>query len=105
MDDLFFMTSLGSKSTGLPFPVWVSCGKSGTTRQEIAVWIGDRNPPVPSEMTYLEVGSEVRLIRGSMSDANLDLLRTWIALNAEALRSIGTVTSIPLTSSKGCVEF
>src|SRR4051812_22836783 len=86
MDDLFLMTSLSSKCTGLPFPVWVLCSNFGTGGDEIPIWIGDRNPPVRSDMTHLTFDSELRLIRGAIAGANLNLLRRWVELNFEALQ-------------------
>src|SRR4051812_22653705 len=84
-DDLFFMTTLGTKSTGLPFLLCVPCNNFGTTGNELPIWIGN-HPPLPSEMTHLTFGSELRLIRGSISDENQNLLRTWVALNLKVLQ-------------------
>src|SRR3954449_2754967 len=66
-DDLFLITSLGSKCTGLPFLVCVPSINFGATGNELPIWIGSHTL-LPSEMTHLTFGSEVRLIKGSISD-------------------------------------
>src|SRR3954453_11384691 len=84
-DDLFFVTSLGSKCTGLPFLVCVRSINFGATGNELPIWIGSHTL-LPSEMTHLTFGSEVRLIKGSISDNNLNELRSWVALNLKVLQ-------------------
>ena len=63
----------------------VPCINLGGTGNELPIWIGN-HPLRPSEMTHLTFGSEVRLMKGGISDNNLSLLRSWVALNLKVLQ-------------------
>lgn len=85
VDGGFYRTDLLSKHTGLPFVVWVAFANFGGVEHDLRIWTVDHHPSLPSEATCLAVRPEVRVLKGRMSESELELLRQWVGLNMDVL--------------------
>lgn len=78
-DVLFEMANLGHHQTGLPFLVWIST-KSGA-RHDVRVKVSRSPKARPSEMVSVAIRPDIRVVGGSLSGSELNLLKKWIELN------------------------
>lgn len=77
------MANLRPERTGLPFVVFIS--QKGGARHDVRVKLA-RHPRVrASQMITVALRPEPRVIRGHLSSAEFDLVRQWLALNADTL--------------------
>jgi len=81
-EDLFLMSNLPPKMTGLPFVVWIS--PRGFARHDARVKVS-AGPKATHDWATVSVRPEIELIHGSMRSADLELLRRWIELNRDVL--------------------
>jgi hypothetical protein len=83
--DLFEMSNLYPKHTGLPMTVWV--GVKGGARHDVRVKVcrthGDRMDI--HDTAVVSVRPTPELIEGPLRTADLKAVQAWIALNAEVL--------------------
>lgn len=84
-DDVFLMSSLRPKDTGLPMVVWVS--HRGHARHDARVKVcrahGDKIDI--NDMAVVGVRPAPSLIEGPLDGASLKLVQKWIALNEATL--------------------
>jgi hypothetical protein len=79
----FDISNLRPERTGLPFVVFVS--QKGGARHDVRIKLA-RAPRVrASEMITVAVRPVPRVIRGSISGREFDLVRKWIELNSDVL--------------------
>src|SRR5436190_2006254 len=81
-DDLFTMSNLSPRRTGLPFVVWIS--PRGNAQDDARVKISRSLKATPGEFITVAV-HPVTVIDGVLSDRDLALLRKWIELNRDVL--------------------
>jgi Domain of unknown function (DUF4160) len=80
---LFEMANLSPKRTGLPFVVWIS-PKAGAPH-DVRVKVS-RGPKVhSSELISVAIRPDVRVVGGSLSAHEVDLLREWVELNRDVI--------------------
>lgn len=77
------MANLFPKHTGLPFVVWISY--RGGARHDVRVKVSRTAKAMPGEMASVAIRPDVYVVEGSVSPQELELLRTWIGLNRQAL--------------------
>lgn len=80
----FEFTDLGPHLTGLPFFVWVR--PSMGLRRE--VWVGvspDRKGFGGCDLIQVAIRPDVRVVKGKMSNKNLNALRQWVNLNHDMI--------------------
>jgi hypothetical protein len=82
-DDLFTMSNLSPKRTGLPFVVWIS-PRDGA-QHDVRVKISRSPRATPGEFISVTVRPTVAVVNGVLSNHELALLRKWIELNREVL--------------------
>src|SRR6476620_1780065 len=82
-EDLYLMTNLPSRLTGLPFVVWIS--PKGNPRHDVRVKVSPGPRAKPGEFITVAVRPKVKVVGGHMSADHLALLSQWIGLNREAL--------------------
>jgi hypothetical protein len=83
----FDVANLRPERTGLPFVVFIS--QKGGARHEVRVKLS-RAPRVrPSEMITVAVRPAPRVVRGSISGQECNLVRQWIELNESVLIDCG----------------
>ena len=80
-DELFLMSNLAPKQTGLPFVVWIFVGAGIWPDVQIKVSRGLR----ARKMVSLVLRSTLCVIDGELAREELALLEQWVALNREAL--------------------
>ena len=99
-DEFYFMANLFPGTTGLPFTVWIS--ERGGARHDIRVKVSRSAKVIPSELVSVAIRPTVHPVAGTMSRSDLDLLRTWVELNRQAvLRTIGRGQSIRRSQCRG----
>jgi hypothetical protein len=92
--DLFLMSNLSPKKTGLPFVVWIS--PRGNTRHDLRVKVSRSPSAMPEEFVTVAVREirsaggavrpEIRIAGGAyLPTSDFNLLKRWIELNQEAL--------------------
>jgi len=82
--DLFEMSNLYPKHTGLPMTVWV--GVKGGARHDVRVKVCRTHGNMDIHDTaVVSVRPTPELIEGPLRAADLKAVQAWIALNAEAL--------------------
>jgi hypothetical protein len=83
--DLFAMTNLFPRRTGLPMTVWV--GPRGRARHDARVKVNTEHGPraVIEDSADVAIRPEPRLVTGRVSPADLDAVGRWIRLNEAAL--------------------
>jgi hypothetical protein len=80
---LFDMANLRPERTGLPLVVFIS--QKGGARHDVRVKLA-RAPKVrPSEMITVAVRPMPRIVRGTLTAREFDLVRRWIELNRDVL--------------------
>ena len=77
------MGDLFSKHTGLPLVVWISY--RGGAQHDVRVKVSPGPKVMASEMASVAIRPAVRIIEGSMSAADLELLARWIEINRDVL--------------------
>jgi hypothetical protein len=82
-DDLFIMSNLHPKRTGLPFVVWIS--PRGGAQHDVRVKVSRGPRAMPGEFINVTVRPTVAVVNGVLSNHELALLRQWIELNREVL--------------------
>jgi hypothetical protein len=83
LEDLFTMSNLPGRLTGLPFVVWIS--PQGGARHDVRVKVSTGPRAKPGEFITVAVRPKVRVIEGDISAAHLALLTRWITLNRDVL--------------------
>jgi hypothetical protein len=81
--DLFLMSNLSPKKTGLPFVVWIS--PRGNARHDVRVKVSRSPKAMPEEFITVAVRPEIRIMGGALPLSDFNLLKRWIELNQEAL--------------------
>jgi hypothetical protein len=80
---LFEMANLRPERTGLPFVVFIS--QKGGARHDVRIKLA-RAPKVrPSEMITVAVRPVPRIIRGSVTARDFELVKKWLELNRDVL--------------------
>ena len=84
-DELFLMSNLFPRQTGLPMTVWVQV--KGGARHGARVKVNMAHGPRANvdNMAVVSVRSEPRLLRGFLDGRDLAAVRTWIELNREVI--------------------
>src|SRR5437016_8337149 len=80
-DDLYLMANVHPKRSGLPFSVYIS-EKQGRHDVRVKVAAGPKALPF---VAAVSVRPDVRVLDGSLSNQNLDLVRQWIELNRDVI--------------------
>jgi hypothetical protein len=80
--DLFLMSNLSPKRTGLPFVVWIS--PKGKARHDVRIKVS-KSPKVTEDWVIVAIRPEVRIIHGNLPASSLDALKQWVKLNCDAL--------------------
>ena len=83
IEDLFTLSNLSPKRTGLPFVVWIS-PKAGA-RHDVRVKVSPGPRAKPGEFVTVSVRPKVAIIGGTMPSPQLALLRKWVELNRDVL--------------------
>ena len=81
--DLFLMSNLSPRMTGLPFVVWIS--PRGGARHDVRVKVSLGPKATPGEFITVTVRPEVEVIEGALPPGTMRQLRRWIELNREVL--------------------
>src|SRR5688572_26667372 len=79
--DLFTMSNLSPKRTGLPFVVWIS--PRGGAQHDVRVKVTRGPKAIPGEFVTVTVRPRVEVIDGSLPPRDLELLRRWIERNRD----------------------
>jgi hypothetical protein len=74
-EDPFDMSNLSAEETGLPFVVWFS--PSMGVSHEARVKVSRHLKADTSELVTVEIRPEVRVVGGSLSADDLNLLQQW----------------------------
>jgi hypothetical protein len=84
-DELFLMTNLAPRMTGLPMVVWVgpSYGAPHDVRIKVMQAHGTRMDP--GNLAVVAVRPTPRLVAGTLSPADLRAVSQWIALNEQVI--------------------
>lgn len=83
LEDLFTMSNLSPKTTGLPFVVWIS-PKAGA-RHDVRVKVSPGPRAKPGEFVTVTVRPQVAIVGGKLSARQFALLRKWVELNRDVL--------------------
>jgi hypothetical protein len=82
-NDLFTMANLSPLFTGLPFVVWIS---PRNAPHDIRVKVSPGNKAIPENFVSVALRPDVRVVGGgSLTSAELALLREWVRLNFDTL--------------------
>ena len=81
--DLFTMSNLSPKRTGLPFVVWIS--PKGGAQHDVRVKVTRGPKAIPGEFVTVTVRPRVEVIDGSLPAGDLELLLRWIKRNRDIL--------------------
>jgi hypothetical protein len=84
-DDLFEMTNIYPRTSGLPMTVWIS--PRGRARHDIRVKVCrvPGNRMVPDDTAVVSVRPEPALLEGELDTDALRAVRAWILLNSDVL--------------------
>ena len=83
-EDLFLISNLSPKRTGLPFVVWIS-PKGGATH-DVRVQVSRSPKAMPSEFITVTVRPTVQVLGlGTITGRELEMLTRWIELNRDVL--------------------
>jgi hypothetical protein len=82
-EDLFLMSNLSPRRTGLPFVVWIS--PRGNARHDVRVKVSPSPKTMPDEFVVVAIRPEVKVLFGSLSATDLALLTKWIDQNLDVL--------------------
>jgi hypothetical protein len=84
-EDIFFMTNLSPRMTGLPMSVWAS--PRGNARHDVRIKVNTshgRQRKIDNT-AVVAVGPSPRVVAGRLSSEDQRLVSQWITLNAQAL--------------------
>src|SRR3954468_24372555 len=82
-EDLYTMSNLSPRRTGLPFVVWIS--PKGGALHDIRVKVSRSPKALPAEFITVTIRPTVQVIGGHLPANELELLRRWIELNRDVL--------------------
>jgi hypothetical protein len=84
-DELFEMTNIYPRTSGLPMTVWIS--PRGRARHDIRVKVCrvPGNRMVPDDTAVVSVRPEPALLEGELDTELLRAVRAWILLNSDVL--------------------
>jgi hypothetical protein len=84
-DDVFFMTNLSPRMTGLPMSVWVS--PRGNARHDVRIKVNmtHGNRMNFDDTAVVAVRPSPRVIAGQLSSQDRQAVVAWIRLNHEAI--------------------
>lgn len=82
-DDLFLMGNLSPRQTGLPYVVWFS--QQGSFEHDIWIWVSRTAKALPSQWVSVAIRPDVRVVGGSLSAGDVELLSSWVELNKDVL--------------------
>jgi hypothetical protein len=84
-DDIFFMTNLSPRMTGLPMAVWVS--PRGNARHDVRIKVNmtHGNRMTFDNMAVVAVRPAPRVIAGRLRSEDRQAVANWIQLNHEAI--------------------
>ena len=84
-DDIFFMTNLSPRMTGLPMAVWVSPRGNARHDARIRVNTTHGNRMTIHDTAVVAVRPAPRVIAGRLSPEDQRIVAEWISLNYEAI--------------------
>ena len=85
-DDLFFMTNIFAGSSGLPMNIWIGPAYGARHAARIKVQMNHRKQMDPHQLAVVSVQDDPpQLKEGTLSAADLALVRRYIALNKQAI--------------------
>jgi len=84
-DDIFFMTNLSPRMTGLPMSVWVS--PRGNARHDVRIKVNmtHGNRMTIEDTAVVAVRPAPRVITGRLSSEDQSAVAAWIRLNEDAI--------------------
>ena len=84
-DDIFFMTNLSPRMTGLPMAVWVS--PRGNARHDVRLKVNTShgNRMTIEDTAVIAVGPAPRVVTGRLTPEDRRLVADWVRLNFEAI--------------------
>lgn len=84
-DELFLMSNLYPRTTGLPMTVWVNVkgGARHNVRVKVNMTPGDRSDA--DNMAVVTVRPEPKLLHGHLDSRDLKAITAWITLNEEVI--------------------
>ena len=84
-DDIFFMTNLSPRMTGLPMAVWVS--PRGNARHDVRIKVNTShgNRMTIEDTAIVAVRPAPRVVAGRLTPEDRRLVADWIRLNFEAI--------------------
>jgi hypothetical protein len=78
----YLMSNVGPEKTGLPFVVWISLNIGD--QYDVRVWVS--HTPKRSRLVAVAIRPSVRVVgRGTLSAADLALIRQWVELNRDVI--------------------
>ena len=84
-DDIFFMTNLSPRMTGLPMAVWVS--PRGNARHDVRIKVNTThgNRMTIEDTAVVAVRPAPRVVAGRLTQEDRRLVADWVRLNYEAI--------------------
>ena len=84
-DDIFFMTNLSPRMTGLPMAVWVS--PRGNARHDVRIKVNTThgNRMTIEDTAVVAVRPAPRVVAGRLTPEDRRLVANWLRLNFEAI--------------------
>ena len=82
-EELFEMSNLGQRKTGLPFVIWASV--RGNAQHDIRIEVSRNIKALPSEMVTVAIRPTVRVMGGSLTGNELNLVKKFVDLNRNVL--------------------
>ncbi len=84
-DDIFFMTNLSPRMTGLPMAVWVS--PRGNARHDVRIKVNTThgNRMTIEDTAVVAVRPAPRVVAGRLSSEDRRVVADWIRLNYDAI--------------------
>ncbi len=84
-DDIFFMTNLSPRMTGLPMAVWVS--PRGNARHDVRIKVNTThgNRMTIEDTAVVAVRPAPRVVAGRLTPEDRRLVADWVRLNYEAI--------------------
>ena len=84
-DDIFFMTNLSPRMTGLPMAVWVS--PRGNARHDVRIKVNTThgNRMTIEDTSVVAVRPAPRVVAGRLTPEDRRLVADWVRLNYEAI--------------------
>ena len=79
----FDLSNLAPDQTGLRFIVWIAVDFGYT--DDVRVYISHKPHIRRSELVEVAIRPEVRVVGGTLSDDELELLKRWVELNFDVL--------------------